>query len=175
MQPDPTPTIREATEQDCPAIAALARRTFAATFGDRLRPENLDAYLNARFSTEYFVQSLATGDTVLMLHAGEALIGYAKVGRLGLPVKPPVPKGAQEIYRVYVDQAYQGQGLGKAMMLHILSLPRVATAPAVYLGVCEGNITAQALYTQYAFQPVGRHLYYVGDESDREIIMARVK
>ena len=74
---------------------------------------------------------------------------------------------------MYVDKEYQGRGLGKALMLHILSLPRIATASMVYLGVWEENIRAQSLYRQYGFEPVGKYLYQVGDQYDREIIMAR--
>jgi ribosomal protein S18 acetylase RimI-like enzyme len=92
---------------------------------------------------------------------------------VALPVKPPLHKGAQEIHRVYVEKSFQGRGLGKALMLHILSLPRVTTAPVVYLGVWEENLKAQSLYRQYGFSPVGHYLYAVGDQHDKEMIMAR--
>lgn len=165
----------EATHDDCPAVAALAAKTFSEAFGHLYRPENLAQHLTEKFSVPYFEQSLAAGDTILMLRDGAALIGYAKVGTVGLPIKTPYSRGAQEIHRVYVDKPYQGRGFGKAMMLHILSLPRIATAPEVYLGVWEENVTAQGLYRQYGFRPVGKYLYQVGDQSDREIIMARVR
>jgi len=122
-----------------------------------------------------FEQALRSGNTIIQLHQDDTLVGYAKVGHLSLPVRPPIPKSAQEIHRVYIDKAYQGRGLGKALMLHILSLPRITTSPMVYLGVWEENLKAQALYTQYKFAPVGRYLYQVGDQSDREIIMARAR
>lgn len=169
------PEIHEATKADCAAVATLAAKTFADTFGHLYRPENLQAHLAEKYCPEFFEQTLDAGDTLLTLHEGNALVGYAKIGRLALPVKPPIPKGAQEIHRVYVDKTYQGRGLGKALMLHILSLPRIVTAPAVYLGVWEENLRAQHLYTRYGFEPVGKYLYHVGDQSDREIIMVRQK
>lgn len=165
----------EATQEDCGAVAALAAKTFSGTFGHLYKPENLAEHLKEKFSTAYFEQSLATGDTLVMLRDGATLIGYAKVGTVGLPIKTPYSRGAQEIHRVYIDQPYQGRGFGKAMMLHILSLPRITTAPEVFLGVWEENMGAQALYRQYGFRPVGKYLYQVGDQFDREIIMARVR
>lgn len=165
----------EATIDDCRDIAQFAAKTFSETFGHLYRTENLLQHLVQKFSADYFRQSLAAGDTLLMLKEGERMVGYAKVGHVDLPVKSPIPKGAQEIHRVYIDKEFQGRGLGKAMMLHILSLPRIATAPIVYLGVWEENVTAQSLYRQYGFEPVGKYLYQVGDQSDKEIIMARRK
>lgn len=162
----------EATKEDCAAIATLASKTFIDTFGHLYTDVNRDRHIAEKFSAEYFERSLDAGDTLLMLKDKDALIGYAKVGHVGLPVKPPIPQGAQEIHRVYIDKAHQGKGLGKAMMLHILSLPRITTAHRVYLGVYEENVTAQALYKQYGFEPVGKYLYQVGDQFDREIIMA---
>ncbi len=165
----------EATQDDCDAVATLAQKTFIDTFGHLYRPENREAHVAQKFSAAFFREALAAGNTILMLHDAGKLIGYAKVGHLALPVKPPIPRGAQEIHRVYVDKEFQGRGLGKAMMLHILSLPRIASAAAVYLGVWEENVRAQHLYTLYGFEPVGKYLYQVGDQSDQEIIMARMR
>ena len=163
----------EATKADCDAIADIAAKTFVDTFGHLYTEANRDQHIVEKFSAAYFAQSLDAGDTLLMLKDGATLIGYAKVGHVGLPVKPPIPNGAEEIHRVYIDKAHQGKGIGKAVMLHILSLPRITTAPIVYLGVWEENMKAQALYKQYGFEPVDRYLYQVGDQFDKEIIMAR--
>ncbi len=165
----------EATIDDCEAVAALAQKTFIEAFGHLYRPENREAHVVEKFSAAFFRDALASGDTILMLHDAARLIGYAKVGHLSLPVKPPIARGAQEIHRVYVDKEFQGRGLGKALMLHILSLPRIAAASAVYLGVWEENLRAQHLYTLYGFEPVGKYLYQVGDQADNEIIMARTR
>jgi len=165
----------QATHADCEAVAALAQKTFLESFGHLYRPENRAAHVAEKFSTEFFTHALEAGDTILMLHDAARLIGYAKVGHLNLPMKPPIARGAQEIHRVYIDKEFQGRGLGKALMLHILSLPRIAAASAVYLGVWEENLRAQHLYTLYGFEPVGKYLYQVGDQADQEIIMARVR
>ncbi len=169
------PEISEATLADCEAIAAFAAKAFNETFGHLYRPENLLQHLLHKFSAAFFAEALANGDTLLMMKEGARIIAYAKVGHVDLPVKPPIPTGAQEIHRVYIDREFQGQGLGKALMLHILGLPRITTAPIVYLGVWEENLKAQSLYKQYGFTPIGHYLYQVGDQYDQEIIMARYK
>lgn len=169
------PIIREATHADCATLAAFAAQTFTESFGHLYTPENLQSHLAKHYQPGYLENALAEGSTLLMMYLEDVLIGYGKVGRVVLPVKPSIPPGAQEIHRVYVAQQYQGKGYGKQLMLHILSLPRVQTAPAVYLGVWEENLRAQALYKQYNFEIVGRYLYHVGTQSDRELIMVRKK
>ena len=161
----------EAIKEDCEKVAALATRTFSETFGHLYRPENLAQHIEKTCSADYFRQSLDEGDTLLMLQDAGQLIGYGKVGRMRLPYKSS--PGAQEIHRVYVAKEFQRRGHGKSMMLHIMALPRITTAPATYLSVWEENISAQALYKQYGFESVGRYLYQVGDQFDQEIIMAR--
>ncbi|MFZ4540562.1 MAG: GNAT family N-acetyltransferase [Rickettsiales bacterium] len=171
MQPE---MFTEATIDDCETLAAFATKSFNETFGHLYRPENLALHTREKNSAEFFCHSLEAGDTVLKLQDGTRIIGYAKVGRVSLPVKP-LPRGSQEIHRVYIDKEFQGRGLGKALMLHILSLPRVTAAPVVYLGVWEENIRAQHMYTLFGFEFAGRYLYHVGDQSDREIIMTRTR
>jgi diamine N-acetyltransferase len=168
-----TPTITHATHADCDAISVLAAKTFAATFGYLYTLDNLNAHLTSQCSAAYFCAGLDAGDTLLMMKDGDQLIGYGKVGRVGLPVAPPIAAGAVEIHRVYIDLSYQGRGLGKELMVYMLSLPQVRLAPITYIGVWEENLRAQALYAQYGFKQVGRYLYHVGTQSDRELIMAR--
>jgi ribosomal protein S18 acetylase RimI-like enzyme len=168
------PVISQAQLADCPAIAALAAQTFTDTFGHRYDPADLQSHLDQCCSIDYYTQSLESGDTLLMLHLGDRLIGYAKVGHVTLPVRNAA-RGAQEIYRVYLDKAYHGRGFGKQLMLHILSLPRIQTAAEVYLGVWEHNMRAQALYRLYHFDVVGPYQYMVGNHADTDIIMVRKK
>lgn len=163
----------EATNADCAKVADLAAKTFRETFGHLYTEANREQHVRDKFSVAYFERMLAEGNSIVMVEEGDALIGYAMVGHVALPVKPPIASGAQEIHRVYIDKPYHAKGIGKALMIHILSLPRIMTAPIVYLGVWEENLKAQALYTQYGFEPVGRYLYQVVDQFDREIIMAR--
>lgn len=165
--------ITHATEADISAVAAFAAEVFAEYFGHLYRPENLALHIAATCSPDYFRKTLASGETLLLLKSDDRLIGYAKLGHVTLPLPKPPAAGALEIHRVYIDQDFRDQGLGKLLVMHLLGLPQVQVAPAVYLGVWEENVRAQALYAQYGFKPIGHYLYKVGDQSDREMIMWR--
>jgi ribosomal protein S18 acetylase RimI-like enzyme len=168
------PRIFSATLTDCARLSALSARSFTDTFGHRYRPENLAAHLDDHSGEAYYRESLAAGDEVLLLEHNQQLVGYAKLGEIGLPLGFTPPAGAQELQRLYIDKSAQGQGLGKLLLAEALALPRLRRAPALYLGVWEENFRAQALYKAHGFQEIGEYAYAVGDEIDRELIYARL-
>ena len=81
------------------------------------------------------------------------LVGYAGISRLGR--KPPFE---YEVHTIGVDQAYQGQGIGRLLLDELLNF---AAGGAVYLEVRTDNEAAIALYRSMGFEEVGlRKRYY---------------
>lgn len=86
------------------------------------------------------------------------LVGYAGTARLGR-----TPPFEYEIHTVGVDPAYQGHGIGRAMMTELLA----AAEGVVYLEVRTDNPVAIALYTSLGFVTVGlRKRYYRASGAD---------
>ena len=150
-----------ATRADCAELGQFAARLFSETFGHLYRLENLAAHNASHHSEAYFAEALRAGDTILLLRAGGAIVGYGKIGGVALPLSTPAPAGAQEIHRVYIDSAHHGRGLGKALMHQLLALPRIVGAPITDLGVWEHNHKARALYAGFGFLPTGTYKYQV--------------
>ncbi|KAF0093363.1 MAG: hypothetical protein E1N59_2957 [Puniceicoccaceae bacterium 5H] len=73
-------TFREANPADATAIAALARKTYAETFG-HMDPDDLAAELEATKSTAYFHHSMRERDTFILAEATGRLTGYVGIGR----------------------------------------------------------------------------------------------
>ena len=78
--------IIQANSEDCEALAPFAARMFTHTFGHLYRPENLADHLARAYSAATFREALAAGDTILLMKSGDAILGYAKVGHVALPV-----------------------------------------------------------------------------------------
>lgn len=76
-----------------------------------------------------------------MMHIGEWL--------------PPSGIPALELKELYVDPLLQGQGVGRGLMLHFLSLARQSAAPSVCLWVLEKNLAARRFYEKMGFHPNG--------------------
>jgi ribosomal-protein-alanine N-acetyltransferase len=89
----------------------------------------------------------------------DKLIGYAGISRLGR--KKPYE---YEIHTIGVDSAYQGQGIGRQMMMDLLDY---ASGGAVFLEVRTDNEAAIALYESLGFVNVGlRRRYYRASGAD---------
>ncbi len=144
------PTIRPATPGDSAALAALGARVFAATYGMAIPRPMLRAYLDEYFSPQAFAL-LATGPMPLFVATVDAhLAGYA---RLATPDPPAgVEPGAVELGQLYVDQEYQGRGVGVAL----LAAACAATPAPLWLCAWERNERALRFYERHGFATVGR-------------------
>jgi ribosomal-protein-alanine N-acetyltransferase len=89
----------------------------------------------------------------------DKLVGYAGISRLGR--KKPYE---YEIHTIGVDSAYQGQGIGRQMMMDLLDY---ASGGAVFLEVRTDNEAAIAMYESLGFVNVGlRRRYYRASGAD---------
>jgi len=83
----------------------------------------------------------------------DMLVGYAGISRLGR--KPPFE---YEVHTIGVDPAYQGQGIGRRMLVELL---KFADGGVVFLEVRTDNEAAIALYSSMGFEQIGlRKRYY---------------
>ncbi|MEJ0010843.1 MAG: GNAT family N-acetyltransferase [Alphaproteobacteria bacterium] len=173
MTKSPTVTFRPATPRDADTLAALARETFTDTFGHLYSEGDLSAHLAEKCSPQFFRDALDAGDDITLVEDGGQPVGYSKVGGLGLPVAYPI-ENAQEIHRIYVRRSHHHQGLGQQLLDRAFASERLKRASVVYLGVWEENDRAKQFYYRNGFMPVGRYLYPVGQQLDRELILAQL-
>src|SRR4029078_11370351 len=83
----------------------------------------------------------------------DKLVGYAGVARLGR-MKPY----EDEVHTIGADPTYQGQGIGRQLLLRLFELADGAT---IFLEVRTDNVAAIALYESEGFSRVGvRKRYY---------------
>ena len=88
------------------------------------------------------------------------LVGYAGIARLGR-----TPPFEYEIHTIGVDPAYQGNGIGRAMMTRLLEF--AGTDSVVYLEVRTDNAPAIGLYRSFGFVTLGvRKRYYQSSGAD---------
>ena len=161
-------SYRDATAADARALAAFAEATFTDTFGHLYPPEDLTAYVDAKYPAHVVAAELADPDVryVLALRDG-AIIGYSKLGVVDMDVDAT---DALELHRLYVDTSVKGAGVAKALMEDGLAWARGKGARVMYLSVWENNARAQAFYKRYGFQHVKEHKFMVGRVADRDFI-----
>ena len=106
------------------------------------------------------------------LHAGYAawVLEDAEQGVIGHAIQMLVADEAQ-ILNVCVHPVWQGRGLGRLLLQHLIEQARTAQLASLFLEVRESNTAAQALYRSAGFEQIGlRRGYYpgFGDENKRE-------
>jgi ribosomal protein S18 acetylase RimI-like enzyme len=169
------PCIRTATTADAEQLAALAARTFRDTFAADNSTADVEAYVRDSFSLEQVQAELGDDANIFLLafvNGGEEPTGYAKL-RTGTTDPSVTGPNPIELERLYVDRSALGHGVGAALMQTSLAAARSASHRTLWLGVWERNARAIAFYEKWGFQTVGDHVFQLGSDAQRDLIMAR--
>ena len=160
---------RNAVPADGPALSEMAKRCFTDTFGSLYRAGDLAAFLDATFGVGGLPSQIDDpAFTIRLALDGERLVGFAKIGPHALPFDA---ENAVELYQLYVLAAYQGEGVGPALMDWAMASARECGAERVTLSVYTDNHRAKAFYTRYGFEDVGRYDFPVGEHIDEDRLM----
>ena len=167
--------IRRATPADAEPLAALAEQTFRDTFAADNAPGDMEVYVRDSFSLDRVRAELADdANTFLLAFVGgmEHPAGYAKIrtGTTDPSVTGPDPV---ELERLYVDQSAIGHGVGAALMRASFDAARSAGHRTLWLGVWEHNARAISFYEKWEFETVGDHVFKLGSDDQRDLIMER--
>jgi ribosomal protein S18 acetylase RimI-like enzyme len=162
-------TIRPAGPDDVPALAELAKRTWAEAFADSVSAGDAAAEMRRTRSASYFVSALRK-HTILVAEERDRLLGYVQFGDVGISGLDAGPED-RELQRVYIETAAQGRGLGRSLTEAALRHPRLAGADRVYLQVWERNERAIRLYESLGFRAVGATTFTIGEEVAEDVVM----
>jgi len=169
------PHIRTATPADAEPLAALAERTFRDPFAADNSTDDMQAYVRDSFSLDRVRAELADEANTFLLafvDGAEQPTGYAKLrtGTTDPRVNGPDPV---ELERLYVDRSVIGHGVGAALMRASLGAARSAGQRTLWLGVWQRNTRAISFYERCGFETVGDHVFRLGSEAQRDLIMER--
>ncbi|MEQ3550609.1 ribosomal protein S18-alanine N-acetyltransferase [Pseudonocardia nematodicida] len=107
------------------------------------------------WSAQAFRDAVTSGQLYLAARTGGELVGYA-----GLAVVAGPPQAEAEVHTIGVDPAWQGHGIGRALLARLLDAADQLGA-TVFLEVRTDNEPARALYESSGFTVVGlRKRYY---------------
>jgi GNAT superfamily N-acetyltransferase len=166
-------TIRRANPVDASLLAELGAHTFSETFAADNSPEDMAAYLAASFNPAQQAAELADpASTFLIAEVGGRAAGYVKL-HAGEPAEGVEGDKPVELVRLYVLHEWLGRGVGSELMSACLDEARRAGHETIWLGVWERNGRAQAFYRKWDFREVGEHVFRLGSDPQRDILMER--
>ena len=167
------PTLRKANHRDAGQLAKLAESTFRDTFGAANAVEEMDLHCRISYSAAIQAGEIANPERVILLsEEGGRLVGFAQL-RWGSAPACVVAAAPGEIQRLYVAADWHGKGVACQLMRACLDELQARARDVVWLGVWEHNPRALAFYRKYGFVEVGDHVFPVGGDPQRDIVMAR--
>lgn len=165
--------IRTAQLSDAKQLAALAETTFRDTFAEHNTADDMTAHCESTYGEDIQAQEILTPEFVtLVAEHDDRLVAYAQLRWDSCPeCVPAISPG--EIQRLYVDSAWHGKGLAHELMSMCLALMEERDTDFVWLGVWEANPRAITFYKKFNFREVGEHVFVVGSDPQRDLILAR--
>ncbi|MEP7184373.1 MAG: GNAT family N-acetyltransferase [Rhodanobacter sp.] len=168
------PGIRRSEPSDALRLAELAELTFRNTFEATNTPDDMHLHCATFYSEAIQAREISDPKmaTLVCEHADQ-LVGFAQLRWERTPdcLKAERPV---EIQRLYVREAWHGKGVARDLMSESIALAKAHGADQLWLGVWEHNSRAIAFYRKWGFAEAGEHVFPVGNDSQRDIIMTRV-
>ncbi|MCK8617894.1 GNAT family N-acetyltransferase [Fructobacillus sp. M158] len=165
--------IEKVTEKDLTQLVAISRQTFTETFAADNSEEDLLAFLDEAYALKQLEKELKTaGSSFYFCQVGEEIAGYLKVNRDAAQSEDQ-GDDAFEIERIYFLSDFQGKGLGSRFFNYAETLARAAGKSRLWLGVWEHNERALAVYQKKGFRPFSDHVFQVGDDKQRDLLMEK--
>jgi ribosomal protein S18 acetylase RimI-like enzyme len=161
---------RDALSADLPAIDALYRKSFVATFGHLYRPADLATFLGEITPGAWQEEHARPGVVFRLAEDDAGLIGYCEIGPVTLPIEPGAP--ATELHQLYLDERGKGIGVAQALMDWAIASARARGVARIVLSVYVDNHRAKRFYTRYGFREIGKYAFRVGDHLDDDRIMS---
>lgn len=157
-------SYRAPTTADAVALSAMAATSFAATFGDVVRPADMPIYLERAYGRDgQMTRDLADPAVRWRMALQDAApVGYLKLSAMTLPYD--AAPGAMEVRQLYVAQDVKGAGVAATLMEWAIDTARAAGASELYLAVFDHNVRAVRFYARYGFVKVGRFDFVTGDQ-----------
>jgi ribosomal protein S18 acetylase RimI-like enzyme len=166
-------SIRLATDRDAATLAEFAERTFRAAFASANTAADMDEHCRRSYGEA--IQAAEIRDparATLLGFADERLVGYGQL-RWGAPASCVVAARPAEIQRLYVDASQHGKGVAHSLMAALLDRAIAGGADVAWLGVWERNPRAMAFYAKSGFEVVGEHVFVVGADPQRDLVLVK--
>ena len=166
-------SIRKANRSDASRLSQLAEATFRDAFAAVNAAEDMDLHCQSRFSENIQAGEIANPNMITLLgEDGSRLAGFAQL-RWDAAPGCVLAESPGEIQRLYVASDWHGKGVAQQLMTACIEAMKDHGSDVVWLGVWERNPRAIAFYRKFGFVELGAHVFHVGTDPQRDIIMAR--
>lgn len=127
--------------------------------------ENERAAYFTPWAESHFRDSLRQAHECWVLRQGAELVGHGVLSAVAHEA---------ELLNLCIAPPAQGQGLGRALLAHLLERARARDCDEVFLEVRDSNLPARRLYRRAGFEEIGRRRgYYPGPQGAEDARVLR--
>ncbi len=166
-----TPAIKKIGLSEIQKLQKIGRQTFSETFADNNSEENMNDYLEEKFSIEKLTSELTNPNSEFYFaSADDKILGYLKVNFAESQTELK-DKNALEIERIYVLKEFHGHKIGQILYDKAVQIAKDADLNYIWLGVWEENYRALNFYKKNGFVEFDKHIFRLGDDEQTDLLM----
>src|SRR4029078_6737417 len=133
----------------------------------------MDVHCRASFSPSIQAAEISSPAMHTLLSQSEGCIaGFAQL-RWNSAIACVQAESPGEIERLHVVADWHGKGVARDLMDACIEAMTGDGCDVAWLGVWEHNPRAIAFYKKCGFAEVGDHIFLLGNDAQRDIVMAR--
>ncbi|HZH86638.1 MAG TPA: GNAT family N-acetyltransferase [Brumimicrobium sp.] len=163
--------ITRITTNEIDQLQKIGRQTFYETFSTGNTQENMQKYLDERFSIEKLTAELNDKNAIFYFAQLEnKIVGYLKIN-FGDSQTELKDDKSLEIERIYVLKEFQGKKIGQILYDKAIEIAKQKDADYIWLGVWEENPRAIKFYKKNGFVEFDKHIFKLGNNEQTDIMM----
>jgi GNAT superfamily N-acetyltransferase len=166
-------SLRTPTNEDIPALAAMAGKIFWHTFTGMMPESDLQRYIATAFTPEQFLcEWMDIGNTFIIAFYDQQWAGYAKINTRKAAERREVEKYI-EVERLYLLPEYQGHGIGPLLMDYCVHYAMDHGYDTLWLNVWARNTNAIDFYLRCGFEHVDWSIRMRGNDPQKALWMKK--
>lgn len=163
--------ITRITTNEIDQLQKIGRQTFYETFSTGNTQENMQKYLDERFSIEKLTAELNDKNAIFYFAQIEnKIVGYLKIN-FGDSQTELKDDKSLEIERIYVLKEFQGKKIGQILYDKAIEIAKQKDADYIWLGVWEENPRAIKFYKKNGFVEFDKRIFKLGNDEQTDIMM----
>ncbi|UUF13255.1 MULTISPECIES: GNAT family N-acetyltransferase [Flavobacterium] len=163
--------INKITLDGIDQLQKIGRQTFYETFSEYNSEENMQTYLDEKFSKEKLTEELTNKKSEFYFAVlDNNAIGYLKIN-FGESQTELQDEKSLEIERIYVSKEFHGKKVGQLLYEKAIQIAKEKNADYVWLGVWEENHRALSFYKKNGFVEFDKHIFRLGNDEQTDIMM----
>jgi ribosomal protein S18 acetylase RimI-like enzyme len=166
-------SLKKVTIDEVEMLHELSIKTFIDTYASFNTAADMKLYIQEDLSIETLSREIEDTKTEFYFAIlQEQTIGFLKINHRSAKNINPLEKGI-EIERIYVLKEFQRMKVGRFLYTCAEEIAKNQGYDYIWLGVWEHNSNARMFYEKIGFIPFGDHIFKLGQDEQRDILMRK--